>query len=320
MPDELPPFDDDFIAGASISEPSARQRARRRPRLPRPPRRRPARSRRGASGETMSYLKASGLVGGAVVVLGAAATGMWWLGRDDSPKPSSITLKLQSPTPSAAPSDPFAGSPAASYADGEAGIEMPAAKAMNGLTGTDVEAAYARIKRILVAADLDQATVYSGDTKPLAGALDPEEAKALPSHRAWMTAFAPGSAVAATGTVKVHGTVVPSAGKDGLTVKTDHNFVYAVHPPNRPDLVQRVIVRRSAVFTATREGGDVRVWMNESGRSAAPAPCAAKDDWIRPTFRGDPSGGGTDTNRPEDPYDMSKPPTYDNACHSVIRT
>ncbi|MFC4905980.1 hypothetical protein [Actinomadura gamaensis] len=318
MPDELPPFDDDFIAGASISEPSARERSRRRsrlPRLPRPPRRR----RRRPDGETMSYLKASGLVGGAVVVLGAAATGMWWLGRDDSPGPSSVTLKLQSPTASAPPSDPFAGSPAASYEDGEAGIVMPAAKATAGLTGTDVEAAYARIKRILVAADLDPATVYSGDGKPLAAALDPEQAKSLPSHRTWATAFAPGTVVAATGTVKVHGTVTPSAGKDGLTVRTDHNFVYAVHRPKRAEVVQRVIVRRTATFTVTREGDDVRVWMSRSGRSVAPAPCASANDWIRPTFPGDP-GGGDSTSPREDPYDMSKPPAYDEGCRQVIRT
>ncbi|MFC5184830.1 hypothetical protein [Actinomadura harenae] len=312
MPDELPPFDDDFIAGASISEPSARQRARRRrrPRLriPRPPRR--------SGGETMGYLKASGLVGGVVLVLGAAATGMWWLGRDDASKPSSTTLRLASPAP--APSDYFAGSPAAAYQDGEAGIAMPAAQAMAGLTSTDVEAAYARIKRILVAADLDPATVYAGDVKPLAATLDPEQAKGLSSRRVWTNAFAPGSAVAATPTVKVHGTVTPSAAKDGLSVRTDHNFVYAVHPPQRADLVQRVVVRRSVTFTVTRDGGDVRVWISQMGRSAAPAPCMSTDGWIHPTYPGDPGGGGT--SQTEDPYDMSQPPVFDGGCRQVTGT
>lgn len=264
----------------------------------------------------MGYLKASGLVGGVVLVLGAAATGMWWLGRDDSSARSSVTFRSPSPTP--APSDFFAGSPAASYEDGEAGIVMPAAAAMAGLSRTDVEAAYARVKRILVAADLDPATVYDGDTKALAGALDPGQAKGLASRRVWMNAFAPGSAVAATPTVKVHGTVTPSAAKDGLTVRTDHNFVYAVHPPKRPDRVQRVVVRRTVTFTVSREGGDVRVWISRMGRVAAPAPCSITDGWIRPIYPGDPGGGGA--SQTEDPYDMSKPPVYDGGCRQVIGT
>ncbi|MEV5568848.1 hypothetical protein AB0L06_02280 [Spirillospora sp. NPDC052269] len=320
MPDELPPFDDDFIAGASISEPSARARqraGRRRPRLrARLPRRS---SRRRSSGEAMSYLKASGLVGGVVLLLGGAATGMWWLGQGDSSGSSSVTFRLQSPTPTPSdPSDPFARSPAVAYQDGEAGLVMPAATAMAGLTRTDVEAAYARVKRILVAADLDPATVYHGDVKPLARALDPEQAKGLSSRRVWMNAFAPGSVEAVTPTVKVHGTVTRSAGKDGLSVRTDHNFVYAVHPHLRSDVVQRVVVRRSVVFTVTREGGDVRVWISQMGRSAAPAPCSSADGWIRPTFPGDPGGGGT--SQVENPYDMSKPPTFDGGCRQVIGT
>lgn len=265
----------------------------------------------------MGYLKASGLVGGVVVVLGAAATGMWWLGRDDGARGSTEELRV-SPSETSAASDPFAGSPAAAYEDGESGIAMPAARAMSGLTSTDVEAAFARVKRILVAADLDQATVYLGDTKPLEKALDPEQAKGLASRRVWMTAFAPGSVVAATPTVKVHGTVTPSAGKDGLSVATDHNFVYAVHPPQRPDRVVRVVVRRSVTFTVTREGGGVRVWVSRMGRVAAPAPCSSQDGWIRPTFPGDPGGGGS--SHTEDPYDLSKPPTFDGGCQTVIGT
>ncbi|MEV4253503.1 hypothetical protein AB0J52_10075, partial [Spirillospora sp. NPDC049652] len=268
----------------------------------------------------MSYLKASGLVGGVVLVLGAAATGMWWAGRDGSPGSSSVTFRVQNPTSApSGPSDPFAGSPAAAYPDGEAGIEMPPATATSDLTRTDVEAAYARIKRILVAADLDTGTVYLGDTKPLAAALDPGQAKGLASRRVWMNAFAPGSAVAATPVVKVRGTVVPSPSKDGMTVKTDHNFVYAVHPPKRPDAVQRVIVRRAVTFTVTRENGEVSVWMSRVGRVAAPAPCSTQDGWIHPTFPGDP-GGGDSTARTEDPYDMSKPPVFDGGCRQVTGT
>ncbi|RFU43149.1 hypothetical protein DZF91_02865, partial [Actinomadura logoneensis] len=284
--------------------------------LPRPPRR-----TGGASGgEAMSHLKASALVGGVVLLLGGAATGMWWLGRDDSPGPSSVTFRLQSPTPTATPpSDPFAGSPAAAYEDGEAGLAMPAAKATSDLTRTEVEAAYARIKRILVAADLTPATVYLGDTRPLEGALDPGQAKGLASRRAWMNAFAPGSVVAATPVVKVHGTVTPSPSKDGMSVKTDHNFVYAVHPPKRPDRVQRVVVRRTVTFTVTRRDGEVGVWVSRIGRSAAPVPCSSRGDWIRPTFPGDP-GGGDSTGRLEDPYDLSRPPNFDGGCGHVTGT
>jgi len=68
--------------------------------------------------------------------------------------PSGVTVFS---TRSAAPSGPFAGTPAESYAKGSDGISLPAAKAVTGFTAADVDKALKQVRRALVAGRLDHA-------------------------------------------------------------------------------------------------------------------------------------------------------------------
>src|SRR5262245_45678613 len=53
------------------------------------------------------------------------------------------------------PSGPFGRTPAASWAEGEAGIALPAATDIEGFTAAEVESALARVRAVLIAARLD---------------------------------------------------------------------------------------------------------------------------------------------------------------------
>jgi hypothetical protein len=62
--------------------------------------------------------------------------------------------------------DPFAGTPAATYAEGDAGIELPDAVATGPWTAGQVRDVLAKTKQTLVAARIEPAMVEQGDTAP----------------------------------------------------------------------------------------------------------------------------------------------------------
>jgi hypothetical protein len=74
-------------------------------------------------------------------------------------------------TASAAPTQPFQDTPAATYPEAEAGITMPAAKAVTGFTKAQVAAGLEKVKAALIAARLDPRMLVQRDNSKLIGML-----------------------------------------------------------------------------------------------------------------------------------------------------
>ena len=92
-------------------------------------------------------------------------------------------LPVETAAPTAAPSaeapeiptldDPFAGSPAKRWADGAAGIVVPKAKAVGGRSAAKTEQALELTKKLLVASNLDPATLRGERPEAALDVLDP---------------------------------------------------------------------------------------------------------------------------------------------------
>ncbi|KAB2343280.1 SCO2583/SCO2584 N-terminal domain-containing protein [Actinomadura rudentiformis] len=350
-PDQ-PVFDEDFVKGAAFTEPSAQERGRAPGRLEQKrSRRRTRRAERkaekllyGGSPSGSGYRATGRTKAAAYVLIGAVLVavvgGAVWEqtlkgdGSGSAPQISISELERSpgiSTGPSLNPADPFAGSPAASYADGEAGIEMPVPTAMNGLSASDLTSAYGLVKQTIAAANLEPRVVFKNETDPFTRLLQPDQrddvrtslkSKGDGNLRSWMSMFAPGTAEQVGTVIKVNGAVKASKatrqGNKGVLVKSDHNFVYAVQRPGKPDTLMRVVVRRTHEIFLYREDGKVMFWQYESGRSPAPAECDTKDGYIHPSYPEDRGGEDVQpSGEPLDPYDMSRAPDYDRGCGRV---
>ncbi|WP_242885154.1 SCO2583/SCO2584 N-terminal domain-containing protein [Actinomadura litoris] len=353
--DDGPVFDDDFVRSAAFTEPSARERAhvpgrRERWRARREERRSAPfggelgrewggrrsrwalfRGSRHAGYRDPGHRKAVVQVISGVMVLLLISTALWWWNRPGDAGGAAggaALLPLPAPTPGGAPADPFAGSPAADYADGEAGLQMPDPKAVNGLSAADMALAYVQVRKLLVAANLDPAVVFERRPDAFARLLEPRQRrefersldrKGPKNTRAWVTSFAAGSAERAADVVKVRGTVTAQKqrdqGTDGAKVKTDHLFVYAVRRPGSPSTTMRVIVRRATEVFVHREGGRVRLRIIRTDSSTAPMACDFGDAFVHPTFPGTP--GAAPPGKPVDPYDLSAPIQAAQPCQQV---
>ncbi|MGW7189287.1 hypothetical protein, partial [Streptomyces sp. NPDC054838] len=155
--------------------------------------------------------------------------------------------------------DPFRGSPARQWADGASGIELPEAKAVGGMTREQVADALAKTGRLLVAANLEPATLRGERPQAALDLLDPaqdggrglmERALIRPTKDAdplaLFSRFDPAQ-------VRVHGDVVKTRGRmwfdstrsGEVLVHSDYTFVYPlVQARAGADEVARTIVRR----------------------------------------------------------------------------
>lgn len=213
----------------------------------------------------------------------------------------------------APPADPFAGTEADHWANGAAGIVVPAARPAGDFSRAQVAAAYEMTRKLLIAANLDPRTLLGGAPTAFAKLLAPAQRGAFlagldktgvtksgapASTRAWVASFAPGSAELITNVVKVHGTMsarsVARSGAIVLAVDVNYLFGYAVESPHDPSDWTRVIdhVRGSFDFTASGDRGaalepwDRAVITNSGTRGRGPA-----DGYIHPAY---PSVSSTD--------------------------
>ncbi|WP_155884775.1 hypothetical protein [Actinomadura flavalba] len=247
-----------------------------------------------------------GARGAVVAGLAFALTGAAWLARPASmPGPVADRPAAARPGPLTA-DDPFRGSPAAAYRDGEFGIVTPKPRAMAGFTAREVALAYWHVRKMISAANLDRGAVYEGRPDALAALLEAEQGALLradASRRAWITAFAPGSTSEANPTVKVKGTITSRAaahhGAPAVRVRGRHNFVYAVRPPSGNGPVARVVVRRATDILIYRQGPAVKLWLLDSGHAAAGVRCDVPAGGLVPDFARGGRPGGT-----VDPYDL----------------
>lgn len=234
--------------------------------------------------------------------------------------------------------DPFAGSPAAGYADGEKGLVMPPPLALGGLSRAQVAAALSGVRRLLAAAHLDPATLRGGRPDAFIRLLEPAQRRAFlrslgkggPSDsRSRVFSLAPGEAEPATDVVKVEGetTVTPRVPSrrdghgrpGGVTISVDYLFVYAVNRPGDRRAPTRLVRHYKGEFSAREEDGETVVVVESESIGTAGASCDVHDGFVHPHFSGqprkvEPSGA------PFDPYDRREDVPHPNECRLSLGT
>lgn len=245
-------------------------------------------------------------------------------GRQTAAPPDRPTLK-----------DPFRGSPAAQWAEGAAGIEVPAATAVGGLGQEQVGQALEKAKRFLVAANLDPAVLRGERPKAALELLDPrqpevpqrvERSLAQPGAEnppvTLFTRFDPAEVQPVGDVVKVRGSMRVEAGEPGeALVVTDYTFV---HPMTKGDgSVQRTIVRRQVTFALldparwdTTEG---RLQLRRYDSEWSNVRCEATGGFLHPDFPQVVSGGTKASGELTDPYDRTGP-VHSEGCRTASRS
>ncbi|GHB44369.1 hypothetical protein GCM10010347_12220 [Streptomyces cirratus] len=224
--------------------------------------------------------------------------------------------------------EPFRGSPALQWADGAAGIELPGAKAVGGLSEEQVADAIAKTGRLLAAANLEPATLRGERPQAALDLLDPvqedgrgllEKALARPSKDAdplWLfSRFDPAQA-------RVHGDVVKTRGRmwfdstrpGEVLVHSDYTFVYPlVQARAGADEVARTIVRRELTVAladpARIEATPGKLQIVSWSESAGNDDCSRDGQgYLHPMFQADQRARpSSEASGPvTDPYDRSK--------------
>ena len=227
--------------------------------------------------------------------------------------------------------NPFHGSPAASYADGAAGIAIPPAHALPGYPTAQVARAYRIAKRMLVDAGLDAKTLQGGSPQAFANLLTSQQraffVKGLDkigltrkgferSTRGWVTSFAPGTTQFDGNVIKVHGLMAATVAKAGqdqlLRVHANYLFVYPVQQPGQPATLMRIVVHGIVNVDFARwddpQGGPLEAWWSVAAWEVAGGRCDVNDGFIHPQF----PHGAPDKVQPSGalvhPYSLTTPP------------
>jgi hypothetical protein len=282
-----------------------------------------------------------------VVALLAAAFGVSRLlkaGPSSSPatKPTPTASTPSAATPTAA--DPWAGTAAQTYMDNAAGIVPPSAHPVGPFSAADVAAAYQRVKRLLIAADLDQPTLAGGKPTAFASLLIAPERRwfyanlnktglakksgIANSSRVWVTSFVPGSVVFVTSTVKVAGlpmtaSVLKYQGRTVLSIFAHYEFVYAVEQPGVAGTLLRVVTQTwDTVYFAqwTDPGGALQPWVADINTSHAGALCGFTDGFVHPQFPVPGHPGTAPSGLPKNPYSLNGPPVKSGTCAASTGT
>jgi hypothetical protein len=262
----------------------------------------------------------------------AATSGSPRIGARPSPSPSV--------TPLFTTANPFAGSPAANYANGAAGIVLPAAHEVGPYTRAQVAAAYVVVKNLLVAAMLNRPTMDGAKPTALGRQLISQQRSWFYQHltrpiksrhrapwlsRLWVTAFASGTKVVGA-IVKVHGnpmtaTVDTYDQSQALEIKADYIFVYAVQQPNVAASRMRIVAQQyvTVQFAPWDDpGGSLEPWVSDFGASYAGAQCGETDGFVHPAFPALGPGTVAPSGAPVNPYQLAPPSK--GACERVTGT
>jgi len=337
------------ISGAGrLREPSAADREKAA-------KKRPVKRRRGGRAVAWSVT---------VVVLAGAALFAWHQesrsglgGPNDTqvvtngPVPrTSASLTSASPTPvlstdarplAGPPADPFAGTPADHWADGAAGITLPAAVSHGPFTASEVAAAYATTRKLLTAQNLDRVTLLGGSPTAFADVLTAQQRAQFIAGldkiglskqgyplgtRDWVASFAPGTTTLVGTVIKVHGTMSARSGADKgrtvLDINVDYRFVYAVEPPHAPADWMRVVGQVSGYveFNDWQDpGGPIQPWDVSALPAEAGARCGMSDGYDHPDYPGGPPSKVQPTGASVNPYSMNNPPLA-GGCQSATGT
>lgn len=271
-------------------------------------------------------------------------------GTAESDSAAATPLAPETTAPTAAPSaadpetptldEPFAGSPALRWADGAAGITLPAAEAVGGIPEDRVDKALQLAKKLLVAANLDPKTVVGGRTGTAFAVLDPKQPKLFDDLNRSLRApgekndpldlfsrFDPDDIRLVGDVIKTRGRMTFAKGKqEGVAVHADYTFVYPVARTDGSTEVTRTIVRRvldvelldPARYQATADRLNIVEWARDVGNST----CGIHDGYFHPEFSSSTASGEPATGPTSDPYDRSREIGRDGAqgCGTATRT
>jgi hypothetical protein len=262
---------------------------------------------------------------------------------DNTPVTSGTThaaLPTVTPPPFTS-ADPFAGSPAEPYADGAAGIVIPAAHAVGGYSAAQVRAAYVTVRKMLIAAHLNAAVLAGGSPTAFARLLTTTQRsffknnldrQGLDRHRnsrstrTWVTSFAPGTTELVGDVIKVHGVMtatVQRSGQRALSIQTDYLFVYPVQQQGgQPSTRMRIVVRTAMTVlfgTWTDPGGPLQPWVSGNLGGTAGILCV-NDGFVHPAFPGGAQSPVQPSGKPINPYDQSTSASTYRGCQPVTGT
>jgi len=240
------------------------------------------------------------------------------------------------------PADPFSGSPGDHWADGAAGITIPAARAHGPYSAAQVRSAYDTTRKLLIAANLNWPTLRGGAPKAYEALLNETERKQFlaglhltsldkngwpKNTRRSVTSFAPGSTGFVTTVVKVHGTMKAGlttvSGTQVLRIRYVYLFVFAVEPPGQPASWMRVVQQQYGTVDFARwdnSGNSFGPWISD-GNQTSGINCGTRDGYIHPSYPQATSSGPPPSGAPEDPYTLATPGAGSGTgCHPVTRT
>jgi hypothetical protein len=245
-------------------------------------------------------------------------------------------------SPSASVADPFLGTPAASFADDQAGIVPPGAHAVGAFSAAQVRTAYGKTRQLLIAAGLNQATLRGGRPVVFAGLLTAQERKTFltglnktgldrhgfsRSTRGWVASFAPGEAALTGPVIKVRGHMrgrpAVVSGRPVLQVHADYLFVYPVTQPGLPATLTRIVFRFVVNVDFARwddPGGRLKPFWELVGGGTAGARCGINDGFIHPDFRPSAPQPVEPSGAPVNPYDQQIPPDSQPGCQATTGT
>lgn len=254
-----------------------------------------------------------------------------------------LTAQPLSPvTANGPPADPFSGSAGDHWADGTAGIAVPAAKAHGPYRAAQVKSAYQMTRKLLIAANLNWPTLRGGAPKAYERLLNERERAQFTAGlrtaamnkdgtekntRRTVSSFAPGSTSFVTTVVKVHGTMKAgltiNSGTELLRITYDYLFVYAVEPPGNPAGWMRVVQQQYGTVDFGRWddlGSSFEPWITD-GYVTSGIDCGTRDGYIHPAYplaasSGPPPSGGT-----QNPYSLATPAAgHGTSCHPITGT
>lgn len=221
---------------------------------------------------------------------------------------------------SAAPTDPFAGTAAAAYPKGEAGITLPPATAVAGFTGAQVEAALRQVRAALVAGRLERAMLVGHDPGAFLALLAPNQRDDVGT---WFrsadfgtvaTWIDPAVTLDPEEKPRVSGRVTyTSKMRDGirtLQVTTNFVWVYAFEGADHPLAVAHDEIRWEFPATKRLRAGDRGMWIGDTRAYTAWVDCAASaKGLLAPTRPSEATAPG--------PRGTEDPDAYLKADHSL---
>ncbi len=233
--------------------------------------------------------------------------------------------------------DPFAGSPAKQWADGEAGIVVPKAKPVAGQSAAKVGQALELTKKLLVESNLDTGTLRGERPAGALSLLDPKQDDVLKRLKTGLSKpdkdhdplsmfsrFDPAEVRLVGDVVKLRGRMTFKAGEHAsVAVHADYTFVYPVVRTDGTTEVTRTIVRR----VLDVELPDPTKYQVTPGKltvlrydeSAGNTSCDVYDGFLHPEFSSTEPTDPAPSGPTRDPYDRSEDIGRAKDCGTVSR-